>query len=87
MSNINVVRYSINADKVFDTQLRREVGKGEITAFFLEAAHKELARRRREKALQELKGIGPLFPHIQNSTQWVRELRDTDEERMNKLGI
>jgi hypothetical protein len=87
MSNTGVVRYNIVSDKQFDDDLRKEVKRGDISSFFIEAARTEIVRRRRERALARLRERGQQFAHITDSATWTRELRTIDEERLEKLGL
>lgn len=87
MNNTDMVRYNIVSDRAFDEELRKEVEKGSISRFFIEAARNEMKRRRRERAMERLRTMKPAFDAITDSAAWVRELRATDEERMKKLGL
>jgi hypothetical protein len=87
MSNTDIVRYNIVSSREFDAELRKEVERGSISRFFIEAARNEIRRRRKERALEKLRAMKPAFDEIADSAAWVRELRATDEERMRKLGL
>jgi hypothetical protein len=87
MNNTDLVRYNIVSDKEFDNELRKEVKPGNISSFFIQAARVEIQRRRRERALARLRTQGQQFAHITDSAAWTRELRATDEERMEKLDL
>ena len=72
-------------------EVRRLVPQGEVSSFFTEAVELYLARRRQLVALQ--KGFGawnsethPDLAIAEDSTAYVRSIREAGEERITRLG-
>lgn len=80
MNNSDVVRYNINASKAFDKELRELVKGQSISRFFLESAHKELKRIRRERAMKMVERMTDPLPTISDGAEYIHELRRKDTE-------
>jgi hypothetical protein len=87
MTTSSIIRYSVNADKEFDRELRALIGERGINSFFLAAARNELRRIKRERAMKRVAEAGDLFPDITDSRAFVREVRSRDRGRLKRLGV
>lgn len=58
-----------------------------ISQYISEALRERVARERREQALQEILSGPPTFTHIEDSTAYVRSLREEDKARDKRLGL
>jgi hypothetical protein len=84
----NVIRYNISADVDFDKELREIVKHRSISAFFVEAARKELRRIHRKQAMQLVSGMSDPFPQIEDPAEYIHTLRRKEtEHRTHKLNV
>ncbi len=82
-------KLSITLPSELASGIRQLVPQGEVSAFFAEAARHTLARRRLKVALEQ--GFGawsserhPELAAPENSTSYVRSLREADRKRLPK---
>jgi hypothetical protein len=88
MSDSDTVRYNINASKAFDKEMRELVRDRSISGFFLEAAHKELNRIRRERAMKQVEAMPDPFSAIGDPAAHIHDLRRKDTtHRLDKLPV
>jgi len=84
-------KMSVTLPKELAGEIRSIVSRGEISSFFTEALEHYLAYRKQKIALEE--GFGawnnerhPDLATPQDSTAYVRAVREADEERLTRLG-
>lgn len=58
-----------------------------ISQYISEALRERVARERRERAFQAILSGPPSFTHIDDSTAYVRSLREEDKARDKRLGL
>lgn len=58
-----------------------------ISKYISEAIREQMTRERRLRAMKALQQMPPAFPDIEDATAYVRELRATDKERDQRLGL
>lgn len=58
-----------------------------ISQYISEALRERVARECREEALQAILSGPPTFTHIDDSTAYVRSLREEDKARDKRLGL
>ena len=84
-------KMSVTLPKELAGEIRSTVSQGEVSAFFTEALEHYLAYRKQRIALE--KGFGawkhkkhPDLATPEDSTAYVRALRESDRERLKRLG-
>ena len=58
-----------------------------MSKYIAEALHERIARERREKAVKAILAGPPSFTDIDDSTAYVRGLREEDKARDKRLGL
>ena len=84
-------KISVTLPREVIEEIRAIVSQGEVSSFFTEALEHYLAYRRQKVALE--KGFGawknknhPDLATAEDSTAYVRALREADKERLARLG-
>ena len=84
-------KVSVTLPKELAGEIRSVVSQGEVSSFFTEALEHYLAYRKQKVALE--KGLGawknkshPDLVTPEDSTTYVRSIREADRERLERLG-
>jgi len=84
-------KVSVTLPKELAGEIRSIVSQGEVSSFFTEALEHYLAYRKQKVALE--KGFGawkseshPDLATPEDSTAYVRSIREVDRERLERLG-
>jgi len=84
-------KVSVTLPREVIEEIRAIVSQGEVSSFFTEALEHYLTYRRQKVALE--KGFGawknknhPDLATAEDSTAYVRDLREADKERLARLG-
>ena len=84
-------KVSVTLPKELAAEIRSIVSQGEVSAFFAEALEHYLAYRKQKVALE--KGFGawkdeshPDLATPQDSTAYIRSIREADKKRLERLG-
>ena len=84
-------KVSVTLPKELAREIRSIVSQGEVSSFFTEALEHYLAYRKQKVALE--KGFGawkneshPDLTTPEDSTAYVRAIREADRERLERLG-
>ncbi len=80
-------RLNITVPDTFVERLRRFVPNRKISAFLVEAGEEKLRKEQRDQALKAILAGPPSFTDIEDSTAYVRSLRDIDRQREKRLGL
>jgi hypothetical protein len=83
----DIVRMNITMPKSLAEKLRKRVANHSLSGFLAEATREKLEREERERVAKILREGPPALPTINDRVTFVRELRDGNEERMNRLGV
>jgi uncharacterized Fe-S cluster-containing radical SAM superfamily protein len=86
-TQIAITRMNISAPKWFAERLKKAVGNRNMSSFLVAAAEEKLRREERLQALEEVYKFGPTFTQIEDSTAYVRALREEDTQRDKRLGL
>lgn len=84
-------KISVTVPKELAKEIKAMVSQGEVSSFFTEALQHYIAFRRQRRALE--KGFGawkteshPDLMTPEDSTAYVRSIREADRKRMERLG-
>lgn len=58
-----------------------------ISKLLNETLAEKVAHQKRMQALETLSRLGPSFPHINNPSAYIREMREEDEKWAERIGI
>ncbi len=81
MLNTNVIRINITVPERLVSKLEKKVPNRGKSQFISEAIEEKLIREEREIALTALRKSPPAFLKIKDASAYVRNLRETDEEK------
>lgn len=85
---MSTVRMNISLPEALANALRKEIPRRQISQVIAKATEDELALRRRLRAMEELRKLGPAFPHIKDAAKYVHDMRRKDMSlRDKKLGL
>ncbi|MDO8657919.1 MAG: hypothetical protein Q7K55_04215 [Candidatus Levybacteria bacterium] len=84
---MSVVRINITVPEYILKELEKEVPERGKSSFVAGAIEEKLARKKREKALEELLGAPASFTKIKDSAVYIRKTRRLDNKRLKRLGI
>ncbi len=87
MNTHTVVRVNVTIPTDIIEDVKRMDANVSISKFASEAMSEKLARQKRERALNAILAGPPTFTDIEDSTAYVRALRDEDRERDTRLKL
>jgi hypothetical protein len=79
------IRLNITLPKDVADYVRQNTAN--ISKYISEAISERMVRERREKAMKAILSGPPTFTDIDDSTNYVRALREEDKERDRRLGL
>lgn len=85
---IKLVRVTFTMPEEVVNQLDDELTEGNKSRFATEAMQKEIAYKKRIRALKGLAELPPAFPHIKDAAEYIREMRQQEgKDRNAHLGL
>ena len=82
-----ITRINISLPEETISRIKKVAPDRGVSKFLAEAAEEKIKSIGREKAFRELLKASPAFPRIKNSSNWVRDLRSKDLNRLKRLGV